>query len=210
MKNYKMMHLLTALLVVGLLAMVGCDEEDNNGTDEGADAAEELNDQADGEVAVDISEFGMQGAQFTGEATLTDGELYFEDSELEISTIVFSLNTGVLVLDEFDNPALEYDGQTARMLVHISGEVQDHSPGEVVMSVTAVSPRMLDADDQALGTDSAEQLIDELAANGVTFPEVSTADPLDVTFNISATDEDYEQIIMTSDADFFQRFEGRR
>lgn len=209
MRNLKAMGFLTALLMVAMLA-VGCDDADANGANGDEDNGAESNTNAQvGDVAVDISEFGMMGTQFVGPATLSEQKLVFDDSEVEISTIVFSMITSIVVLDEFDSPELEYEGVPARLRVHLNGEVQDHSPGEFVVSLTGVSLRILDSDDQQLGTDSAEELVEGLAANGVSFPEgVTSADPLEVTFGITANDEDYSEIYMSSDAPFFESFVG--
>ena len=160
-----------------------------------------------GDVPVDISELGRTGQLFVGESVLQG--LAFSGSELEISSRQFSLMTGVTTLDEFDNPKLEYERGLSRMRVSMRGQVEDHSPGEVVVSVTGLSLRMLDSDDQSLGTDESERLIKGLAENGVIFPEASSSEPLSVTFNFTATDEDYEEVVLTADADFFQSFKGR-
>lgn len=195
--------------LVMAMTMVGCsDDVDSNGhNDNGASDQEEVSD--NGEVPVDISRFGITGTDLIGTATLTERDLVFEDSFIELSPNIMSFGSGAIELDVFDAPELYYDeGQTAWMRIHFTGQVQEHSPGEMVLAVESISPRMLDSSQQALGTSTAERLVDELADNGTSFPQPEHDDPLMVTFQITASDEDYSEIYLSADADFFGFFEG--
>lgn len=165
----------------------------------------------EGAMAVDIRDFGIRGRQFTGSATMSEQKLVFEDSEVEISPIIFSMTTSVLILDGSHGPALEYDGKPARMRIHLSGEVLSNSPGKIVVSMTGISPRILDSNEQQLGTEHSEEIIRSLASKGILFPKgINTSNPFEITFSITASDENYSDLYITSDADFFQNFKGQQ
>lgn len=190
------------LLLAAFLISCGSNEDNKSGED---------NSSRTGSVEVDINDFGMFGKEFIGSATLTNKDIVFEESKVELSNIVFSMITEPILLDKFDSPKLEYKDQPAKLSVHISGEVKDYSPGSFVVSLTGVSPRMLDSDHQALGTADSEELIKGLSENGVTFPKgINTSNQMEVKFNISASDEDYSSIYLSSDDDFFKYFEGKK
>ncbi len=183
------MQHITAFLVMGMVFISGCSSAKDNGNNGSqANTVEDITVEATGDVAVDISDFGMRGQMFSGVAVLSGHPL---------------------VLDEFDNPPLEYRDEPAVLRVHLSGQVLNHAPGQVEVQLTSLSPRFTE-NERALGTANSEELLRRLAENGVFFPEATTANPMEVTFTITASDEDYSEIYLTADADFFQLFESRQ
>ena len=212
MKNFKILNevkIANPLMTLSFILLISFNSLGSaSNFDFSYSAASGKHSQEYGEIDVNIRSFGMRGKEFIGDAKLSERGLLFEDSKLELSTIIFSLTTSVMELDQFCNPSLTYKNEPARIRIHISGEIKDYTPGEFSVRLTGLSLRMLDSNEQALGTTDAEELIAGLASNGIFFPEVNTAKPLEVKFQITASDENYNKIFVTSDADFFQIFKA--
>ncbi len=187
---------LSSVLLVSLMIFFSCSSDDDEGQN------------GQGDVLVDIADFGMTGESFIGSAILSAAEIQFPNTEIELSTIVVSMSTSPLSLEQFTNPPLEYNGEPALLRVTLVGEVQDHEPGSIDVEVTGLFLRMLDQDEQMLGTSDTEELIDGLAQNGVEFPTATTSDRFAMSFGVTAKDEDYTEIYITSDKDFFVHFTG--
>lgn len=165
-------------------------------------------DQLNGDVLVDISDFGMSGRDVIGTAILTTGHLAFSETEVSVSTIVFNLSSGLLSLEQFTNPPLHYNGEPVMLRVTLTGKVTDHEPGSFTIDVTGSHLRLMDQSGQMLGTVDTEDLVQGLKDNGVEFPSATTAVRFEMEFNISANDESYSKVYISSNEGFFTRFTG--
>ena len=181
---------LALALPFALLSLTGCGADDpGNGEDAPATA--------DGH-AFYLGDIGMRGMEWRGEATLLDAGLHFPDVTLDMSTIRFSLMADHRDMSEFDSPPLEFRGEPVTMNLRIGGIVQDREPGRVVVEINSVRPGF----SGGLGTSSTEAMIEDLAANGVTLPEIDRDNPPVVTFEVTAADEDNREITLSADVDW--------
>lgn len=156
----------------------------------------------------ELDSIGLRGMSWSGEATFRDPELVFPDSSLELSTSSLGLTTGTIDLGRFDDSELTYDGEPARLRVVVNALITEHEPGHVRADIVNVSPRYLDQEERALGSDSADRIKVGLARHGVTFPDPDSDDPIEVSLEIAASDEDYKDIVLSSDSDLLQAFRG--
>ncbi len=180
---------LALALPFALLSLTGC------GTDEpGGDAAPAV---ADGH-AFYLGDIGMRGMEWRGEATLLEAGLHFPEAKLDMSTIRFSLFADHRDMTEFDSPPLEFRDEPVTMSLRIGGIVQDREPGRVSVEINSLRPSFSGGP----GTRSSEALIEDLAANGVTLPEIDRDNPPLVTFEVSAADEDNSEITLSADVDW--------
>jgi hypothetical protein len=182
---------LAICLVFALPSLSGC------GADEPAAGAEDAPAVANGH-AFYLGDIGMRGMQWRGEATLLDAGLDFSDVDVEMSTIGFSLNADHRDMSEFDSPPLEFRGEPVTMALRIGGLVADREPGRVSVEINSVRASFSGGP----GTQSTEELIEDLAANGVTLPEIDRDDPPMVTFEVTAADEDNRELTLTADVDW--------
>lgn len=177
-------------LPFALLSLTGC----------GGDEAGDGNDApaAAGEHAFYLGDIGMRGMAWRGEGTFLDAGLHFSDVSLDMSTIRFSLNAEERDMTEFDSPPLEFRGEPVTLSLRISGIVQDREPGWFSVEINSVRPGF----SGGLGTQSSEEMLEDLAANGVTLPNIDRDNPPVVTFKVSTADEDNREITLTADVDW--------
>lgn len=188
---------LALALPFALLSLTGCGADDpGNGDDVPA--------AADGH-AFYLGDIGMRGMEWRGEATLLEAGLHFPEATLDMSTIRFSLNADHRDMTEFDSPPLEFRGEPVTMALRISGVVQDREPGRVSVEINSVRPSFSGGP----GTQSTEELLEALAENGVTLPEIDRDNPPIVTFEVSAADEDNREITLTADVDWIDTIQMR-
>ncbi|MFA9476668.1 hypothetical protein ACERK3_00030 [Phycisphaerales bacterium AB-hyl4] len=191
--------------MIAATLMVGCT------ADEGGDGAAAAGGDVQSDVQFDLSEVGLRGMRFDeGEAVLLEDGLTFPGARVEIAGVgIMTLATESVSLESFDDPAIEFRGEPVRMLFRMRGEVSQDEAGQLLWTVDRVTPRMLDGDDQALGTNTAEEALEALRANGVNVPEVGD-DGREVTLTVEVSDEDYSELSFTSDWEALQRFTGTR
>lgn len=155
--------------------------------------------------AFDLKDAGMRGMIWTGSARLLSPDMEFDLERLEMGTITFSLITEPADLSEFNNPPLEFRGESVNMAVHISGRVNEHRPGRIETEIESVRPIF----SGGLGSNDEENMVKALASNGVVLPRASSAEPISVTFNVLAHDEENLRISLTSDVDWIGRVDAR-
>ena len=214
MKKRRWMQILIASLILAMSAMAGCDEIGSKGDDgeegvgeEGA-GEEGAGEEGVGEVPIDVTDFRARNYYFQGETTLTNQELTFDETRVTWTRISLAVTTNAISLEGFDDPPLIYDDEPAMLRFRINGLVQERSPGEVMVAVNSIRPLMLDADAKSIGANTADELREGLEANGVVLPDPSDSEPLMMKFAIGAPDEEVSAISMTTDSDFFPRFDG--
>jgi hypothetical protein len=173
-----------------LLSLTGC-----GGDESGVGYGD--NSPADGDEFY-LGDIGMRGMTWHGEATLLDAGLHFSDVSLDMSTIRFSFNAEERDMSEFDSPPLEFRGERVPLSLRISGVVQDREPGWFSVEINSVRPGF----SGGLGTQATDEMLENLAANGVTLPEIDRDNPPVVTFEVSAADEDNREITLTADVDW--------
>ncbi|QOC22783.1 hypothetical protein IC757_01040 [Wenzhouxiangella sp. AB-CW3] len=176
-------------LPLALPLLTGCGVDESNGEDAPA---------ATNGHAFYLGDIGMRGMEWRGEATLLEAGLEFADASLDMSTIRFSLNADHRDMTEFDNPPLEFRGEPVTLALRIGGLVQDREPGRIMVEINSVRPSFSGGP----GTASTEELIEDLAANGVVLPEIDRDNPPVVTFEVMAADEDNREITLSADVDW--------
>ena len=149
-----------------------------------------------------LEDLGMRGMEWSGRAVLLEQELEFEDVDLELNTIAFILRGDRFDLGQLDDPDLEFRGEPATMSLRMSGLIQDHEPGRIAVKLNRLSARFGDHEGAALGGDSADEVRQALEERGIEIPELDDDNTVLVTFEISASDEDYTEVVLTSDVDF--------
>lgn len=192
------MRILPVLALISVFALAGCGPAADNGDDQPAHR---------GGSEFDLGDVGMRGMQWSGQAVLLENGLEFDDAEMELSTLGFTLRGNRFDLGQFDDPDLEFRGEPATMTVRLSGRIEDREPGWFSVSLNSASARFGDYRGQALGTDTAEEIRQVLEKQGIVFPEIDRDNPPVVTFEVSASDEDYTELVLTSDIDFIERIE---
>lgn len=120
-----------------------------------------------------------------------------------------NVSSGNFSLEGFDDPPVEYRGEPVRMRLRLFGEVSQDEPGRLRWTVQQLSPRMINADEQALGSDSAEEALEALRENGVEIPDFDD-DEVEVDLTVEVSDEDYGEIVLASDWEHFHSFAGER
>jgi hypothetical protein len=189
------------------LALAACNSDGSN-QDAAAPADDPATAQASGEP-FDLSDVGMRGRIYTGEAVLLENGESFPETEFEINTRIVSLSTSALDLGRWDDPALEYRGEPALMRFSISGVVEDHEPGRITVSIESFSPRLTDQGGSALGTNEQERILEALINHDIVIPDVSSDAPLSVTFDMRADDDTGREALQwTTDNPALQSFDG--
>ena len=181
----------SCILVLSAGLLLGCG-------DSGDDSASRIEGNTS---AFDVSDVGMRGMSWIGEATLLGAELDFPETEMELSTRFFTLMAGHRDMSRFNNPPLEFRDGPVDMGLRIQGSVEEQAPGRLVLAIDSIRPNF----SAGLGTSSREEMLADVAANGIIIPEVSREDPLMVTLSISRAGEDNSEIAVTSDSDLIRR-----
>lgn len=187
---------LALALPLALLLLAACNEQQAS--------TENPSTAPDAGQAFDLGDIGMRGMEWRGEATLLGG-LHFPEAELDLSTIAFQLRTEPRDMSEFDSPALEFRGEPVSMALHVSGLIEDREPGRFSVAIESVRP----AFSGGPGTAGTEALLADLAANGIALPAADSSNPILVTFEARAADEDRREITLRSDADWIESVEMR-
>lgn len=197
MKNHPM-RILPVLATICVFALAGCGPAQDNG-DDGPEAL--------GGPEFDLGDLGMRGMEWSGRAVLLENGLKFDDANLDLSTLIFSLRGNRFDLGQFDDPDLTFRGNPATMSMRMSGRIEDHEPGWFSVKLDSANARFGDHEGQSLGTDTAEEIRQALEDRGIVFPDIDRDNPPIVTFKVSTSDEDYTELVLTSDIDFIQHIE---
>lgn len=143
----------------------------------------------------ELSDVGMRGMSWNGEASLLESGLEFPEVNMEMSRQLFSLATAPRDMSEFNDPSFEFRGSPVGMALHIRGLVEEAEPGRVTVAIESVRP-----DFGSLGTSVDEEMRENIATHGITIPEANQDNPIMVTLLVSAADEDNREISVTSDS----------